>query len=259
MKYTTTFVALAVALFPSVLGHGFLASVEIDGKVYQGNNPDFVQSPSQQIDSPIRLVDMINPVKGATNPAVNCGSNAAKAKLVAEANPGSNIAFNWSGGSSQHWPHRVGPLITYLASCGDTTCDQYDPKDAQWFKIDQQGQKPDNLGDWASNDLNLGKSVNVKIPEATPPGNYLIRHEIVALHVATAQGGAEFYPSCTQVEIGQGNGQSVQPSETVSFPGAYSDSDPGIFVPTIFDPVKDYQFPGPPISNVVGGTGSSVP
>lgn len=55
--------------------------------------------------------------------------------------------------------------------------------------------------------------------------------QIIALHVATTVGGAEFYPSCTQVRIG-GNGTGT-PDSTVSFPGAYSDTDPGIFDPTV--------------------------
>ena len=107
--------------------------------------------------------------------------------------------------------------------------------------------------------------MSVKIPEATPPGDYLIRHEIIALHIATTQGGAEFY------RVSKGDVTPIHPSDTVSLPGAYSDTDPGILVPTvslslavqyisahpraqIFDPVKNYQFPGPAISNVVTGS-----
>ena len=118
--------------------------------------------------------------------------------------------------------------------------------------------------------------MSVRVPEATPPGDYLIRHEIIALHVATTQGGAEFYPSCTQIRISKGDGTPIQPSDTVSLPGAYSDTDPGILVPTvslslalqyisphprtqIFDPVKNYQFPGPAISNVVTGSSGNPP
>jgi len=103
MKFSITLFALAAiaSLTPSVYSHGFLASVQIDGKVYEGNNPDFIGT-DKLIDSPIRLVDSINPIKGAKNVAVNCGANAAKANLVVDANPGSNIAFNWSGGSSEH-------------------------------------------------------------------------------------------------------------------------------------------------------------
>ena len=62
-------------------------------------------------------------------------------------------------------------------------------------------------------------------------GGYLIRHEIIALHLAVSMGGAEFYPMCTQVMIG-GSGSGT-PSPTVSFPGAYNDNDPGIYDPNV--------------------------
>lgn len=39
------------------------------------------------------------------------------------------------------------------------------------------------------------------LPTALPSGDYLIRHEILALHLGNEPGGAEFYPSCTQVCI----------------------------------------------------------
>jgi hypothetical protein len=37
------------------------------------------------------------------------------------------------------WPHQVGPLMTYMASC-DTTCDKFNGSTAKWFKIDQSGK-----------------------------------------------------------------------------------------------------------------------
>ena len=88
------------------------------------------------------------------------------------------------------------------------------------------------------------------MPENLTPGDYLIRHEIIALHLAVTEGGAEFYPSCTQVRVG-GSG-SGQPNATVTFPGAYKDTDPGIFDPTVFNPGDDYVFPGPALSNLAG-------
>lgn len=33
--------------------------------------------------------------------------------------------------------------MTYMASCGNTPCNQYNGSDAKWFKIDQLGLKPD--------------------------------------------------------------------------------------------------------------------
>ena len=55
--------------------------------------------------------------------------------------------------------------------------------------------------------------------------------QLIALQIAVSLGGAEFYPSCTQVRVsGSGNGA---PNSTVSFPGAYSDTDPGILTPDV--------------------------
>lgn len=81
-----------------------------------------------------------------------------------------------------------------------------------------------------------GNTTSVKLPTDLASGDYLLRHEIIALHLGNEMGGAEFYPSCSQLRISGNNNTdnfSVLPSETVSLPGAYSDTDPGIFVPTV--------------------------
>ena len=164
-------------------------------------------------------------------------------------------------------------MLTYLASCGSTTCDKFDPQTAKWFKIDQVGRAPGSA-DWAQQNLSkclphyandpllcttvTGSLANVTLPSNLAPGNYFIRHEIIALHLATAFGGAEFYPACGQLTVG-GSGTGVpDDSELVSLPGAYSDNDPGIFDPQVFDASAPYIFPGPPIAAFVnGGTSTS--
>jgi hypothetical protein len=138
-----------------------------------------------------------------------------------------------------------------MASCGSTTCDKFDPINAQWFKIKQDGLKAD--GNWTQIELckrhpqlplsqgltavrffvvNGGVS-SATIPETLAPGNYMVRHEIIALHLATAMGGAEFYEGCVQTRIGGNQTGAPSPSDLVSLPGAYSDSDPGIFDPNV--------------------------
>lgn len=42
--------------------------------------------------------------------------------------------------------------MTYLAECTGTTCDKFNPKNAKWFKIDQQGKKSDGQT-WVQQDL----------------------------------------------------------------------------------------------------------
>ncbi|KAL1746836.1 glycoside hydrolase family 61 protein [Schizophyllum fasciatum] len=64
---------------------------------------------------------------------------------------------------------------------------------------------------------------NFTIPKAVPSGG-----EQIALHAAGTEGGAQFYIACAQINIE--NGGSGTPTPTVSFPGAYSPTDPGILI-----------------------------
>lgn len=250
MKTFSAICASLLATLPSVYAHGFLGQVGIDGTFYAGNVPNNYKGPS-----PIRLVDDIGPVKGASNTDLICGLSAQNAEMVVPANPGSTVTFQWSGGAGQNWPHNTGPLMTYMASCGSTTCDKFNASGAKWFKIDQIGKK--DASTWYQADIMQGDGFDVVLPQNLAPGGYLIRHEIIALHLATSVGGAEFYPSCTQVQIG-GNGNG-NPSPTVSFPGAYSDQDPGIYDPNVYDPGSNYTFPGGPVSNLAAVSDSIVP
>ena len=74
---------------------------------------------------------------------------------------------------------------------------------AGWFKIFENtwahkasAAVGDN-DDWGTNDLNkcCGK-MDLKIPSDIPAGDYLLRAEVVALHVAGQPSGAQFYMSC---------------------------------------------------------------
>jgi len=113
-------------------------------------------------------------------------------------------------------------------------------------------------------DLFDGKPYNVTLPSDLPAGSYLMRHEIIALHTATTTGGAEFYPSCSQLQVGGSTTTNAKtlvsglPSnELATFPGAYKATDPGILVPDVYNTGFDYSkdFPGPaiPSSFAVGG------
>ncbi|TCD61287.1 hypothetical protein EIP91_008683 [Steccherinum ochraceum] len=249
-----TFVAIAIlslaASTPTLVNaHGFIRQVAIDGRRYAGNLHN-----SDKGASPIRLVGGIGPVKGTNSKDLICGLSAQNAEMVVPANPGSTVSFQWSGGGNQRWPHSTGPLITYMTSCGPTSCDKFDPTNAKWFKIAQLGKKDANT--WFQEDIERGSALNVTLPKNLSPGGYLIRQEIIALHHATSMGGAEFYPSCIQVQIG--GCETGFPLQTVSFPGAYSDSDPGIFDPDVHSPGSFYNFPGGPVSELAAASNSGA-
>ncbi|KAL0959141.1 hypothetical protein HGRIS_014428 [Hohenbuehelia grisea] len=258
MRSTLSVFTLALAALPSLVSaHGFVAIVTVNGKDFKGDVP---QGPSDP--TAIRQISDVSPVKGAMNPDVNCGMSAKVASQVIDMNPGDKVEFDWRGGDMSFWPHNTGPMLTYMASCGDTTCDKFDSTKARWFKIQEVGRKDSNPSQWAQQDLMSGKTAAITLP-SVKPGNYLLRHEIIALHLATQKGGAEFYPSCTQVRVG-GNGAGVpKDNELVSLPGAYTDDDPGIFYPDTFNPSSKYPFPGPAIasfitSDTVGSTDTPV-
>ncbi|THH15706.1 hypothetical protein EUX98_g9423 [Antrodiella citrinella] len=245
MKSFTTLVVTLLAALTYVAAHGFVSQVKIDGKSYKGNVPS-----DPKIDSPIRMIKQQDPVKGATNPAVNCGPDATKAALVASANPGSNLEFYWNAADLSHWPHNVGPIMTYMAECTGATCDKFDSTNAKWFKINELGKKGSS-STWYQQDLFDGKSVSVSLPDDLKAGNYLIRNEIIALHLADSKGGAEFYPSCTQLRVGGSGNALPSADELVSLPGAYSDNDAGIFDKTTVYNNAKYPFPGPAVAKLV--------
>ncbi|KAI9448963.1 glycosyl hydrolase family 61-domain-containing protein [Russula earlei] len=238
-----------LSLIPSVTAHGFVTQVIIDGTTYTGNVPN-----AQPSDSPIRQISDISPVKGANNPSLNCGLNAQLATMVVPANPGSVVEFYWGNPGQQNWPHNTGPLMTYMAACDTSTCDKFNGSTAKWFKIDQIGKKPDGTT-WYQQDVMNRQPVSVTLPLNVTPGDYLVRHEIIALHLAVTLGGAEFYPSCTQIRVG--GSQTGEPNQIVSFPGAYNDNDPGIYDPDVYSPGSVYVFPGPPVSNLASPADSS--
>ena len=236
--------------------------MDIDGKRFEGPKPG-----DQALKSPVRVISTASPVKGANNPAINCGQDARPAALVADANPGSKVSFGWrSGEDGVRWPHNRGPMITYMAACNGP-CAQADVAKAKFFKIHEVGQKQD--GSWFQLDLcmsfismllprriltlfsvnNDDATVDMTLPNNPPAGEYLIRHEIIALHLGGDVGGAEFYPSCSQIRLSAPKNLSTAslPTDTVTFPGGCSDNDPGILVNVFAGDFKYTDFPGPAV------------
>ena len=171
-------------------------------------------------------------------------------------------------------------MEVYLASCGSVSCDKFDASNAQWFKITEVGKR--SGGGWVQQDQCMlffrlsvwftianrtftvdGKPHSFKLPSTLARGGYLLRHEIIALHLANQPGGAEFYPSCIQINVGGNQSGAPSPNELVKLPGAYKDNDPGILVDAFSNAA--YKFPGPPVSklaskasNVVAGSNSDA-
>ncbi|KAG9047063.1 hypothetical protein FS837_003149 [Tulasnella sp. UAMH 9824] len=148
-----------------------------------------------------------------------------------------------------------GPVIIYMAKASSTSVTNV--SGLSWFKIAQEGlisaQPSSQTYTWGTDDLNAncGKFF-FKIPSDIAPGAYLLRAEVIALHVAGSSGGAQHYETCFQLQV-TGGGSANPPG--VSFPGAYSLNDPGILF-NIYTSFTTYPIPGP---TVYGGGGPVNP
>uniref|UniRef100_D8QB46 AA9 family lytic polysaccharide monooxygenase n=1 Tax=Schizophyllum commune (strain H4-8 / FGSC 9210) TaxID=578458 RepID=D8QB46_SCHCM len=181
----------------------------------------------------------------ATDATIHCNDDgtAGAGQQTATIAAGSEITAKWD-----QWTHREGPVMVYLANCGGD-CTSVNSADLKWFKIDEAGLLSGTVGDgeWGNGVVVDTLEWTSTIPESLAPGNYLIRHELLAIHQANTP---QFYPECAQLEI-TGSGSATPSDEyLVTFPGAYSPSDPGIDI-DIYDATTGaettYPVPGPSV------------
>lgn len=235
---TTLFFAVLAATLSSVAAHGTLSLFKADGVEYTG------PLSNQVLDSPIRMVTDVAPTTDLSSNNMQCGPSAAtSATQTANVTAGSSVTFGWRSGSPPTpWPHVRGPVLTYMAKCSGAAADCA-PSGLDWFKIDEQGFFAD--GSWTQKLYNAGETTSALVPKTLQNGEYLMRHEIIALHVLPA----EYYVSCIQVQVsgGQDAPNNVPADFTRTFPNGYSlKQDPGIGADVFsnFQP-QDYVFPGP--------------
>ncbi|KAF6757592.1 glycosyl hydrolase family 61-domain-containing protein [Ephemerocybe angulata] len=143
-------------------------------------------------------------------------------------------------------PSHKGPVLVYLAQIPSAT--QQSVTGLKWFKIYHDGLSG---GVWGVDRLiqNKGK-VTFTIPSCIPSGEYLMRVELIALHAAGSYPGAQFYMECAQLKISGGGNASPA---TVSFPGAYKGTDPGVTV-NIYSNLSSYVIPGPEVFTCSAGS-----
>jgi cellulase len=213
----------------------------------------YVNGASQGKLTGIRAVNSNNPITDVNSNDMICNGGANPyhqpiSQTVIKVAAGSSVTTEWhhtlAGAQSGDADEPIaashhGPVITYLAKVNDPL--SLNVSGLKWFKIYQDGLSG---GSWGVDRMvqNKGK-VTFKIPSCIPAGNYLMRHEIIALHSAYNYPGAQFYVGCAQLQVtGGGN---ANPS-TVSFPGAYKSTDPGVKL-NIYPYPSSYTVPGPSV------------
>ena len=120
-------------------------------------------------------------------------------------------------------------------------CTKLTPSALRWSKITQSAIV--SPGTWIT-DLLIKNNfkTSIVLPAKLAPGNYVIRHEIIALHGATSVNGAQLYPQCLNLKVG-GSG-SVAPTSGVPGTSLYTKEMPGLVFNLYTNPTT-YPFPGP--------------
>jgi hypothetical protein len=244
MHLTSVFGSLAL-LAGGAAAHGAVTSYVIAGKNYPGyqgfspsNSPNVIQ----------RQWSDYNPVTSCTDAKLRCNGGTS-ATLSATAAPGDTITAIW-----QQWTHSQGPVIVWMYKCSGafSSCDG---SGAGWFKIDEGGFHGDGTKVFLDTETPSGwdiaklvggnKPWSSKIPANLAPGNYLVRHELIALHQANSP---QFYPECAQVVItGSGTAQPGS-SYKAAIPGYCNQNDANIKVPINDHSIpQTYKVPGPAV------------
>jgi len=236
-----TLAVLAGAAVTQVAAHGGVLSYSWTKTWYSGWAP--YDSPTGQTTIQ-RPWSSYNPITDATSTTIACNDDGTSGalQLTATVAAGTPITAFWN----QVWPHAIGPMLTYLANCGGS-CTGVNANGLEWFKIDESGLLSGTVysGSWADGQMIAqNSSWTTTIPASVPNGNYLIRFETIALHSLPAQ----FYPECAQIQITGGGSLAPTAAELVKFPGAYSNTDPGINLDvygTAAQTQTTYVIPGP--------------
>ena len=113
-------------------------------------------------------------------------------------------------------------------------------------QIDQKGMTAPPLSGtaWGNDDILKKLQWTSTIPASLAPGNYLIRHELLALHQANTP---QFYAECAQLQVTGSGSASPSGDFLASIPGYAPQSDPGIMVDTYMSKATTYVPPGPKV------------
>lgn len=238
---STILTALLSATY--VAAHGHVTNIVVNGVYYEGFD---INSFPYMSDHPA-VAAWTTPNTGNgfltpdeySSPDIICHQNATNAKGHVTVKAGDRVNIQWT-----EWPEsHHGPVLDYLADCGDS-CETVDKTKLEFFKIDGVGLVDDSKvpGTWGDDQLiKNNNSWMVEIPKSIAPGNYVLRHELMAMHGAQSKGGAQNYPQCFNLKV---TGPGTDKPKGTLGTKLYTPDGPGI-VANIYQSLSSYHVPGP--------------
>ncbi|KAK4187800.1 glycoside hydrolase family 61 protein [Podospora australis] len=239
----------SLAALPELgFAHGGLSNYTVGDTWYRGYDPD---TPAEaQLGQPWMIQRQwrtIDPIFSVDDPFIACNDPGTAPPSYIPIEAGGNITavYYW-------WLHPVGPMTAWLAACGDD-CTTVDVNQVEWFKIWEGGLLEGNLAEglWYQKEFQRWDGSPalwpVTIPSALRPGLYMIRHEILSIHIEKKP---QFYPECAHLNI-TGSGKAYPMKEyLLKFPGAYDKHDPSIEIDIYTEEAMEtfnYTIPGGPV------------
>ncbi|KAF3916456.1 Endoglucanase-4 [Orbilia brochopaga] len=246
----------ALGLVASASAHAIMQRVSVNGA-------------DQGLLNGIRAPRDNNPFGSVTSQDLICDSDGSTSTTVISVAPGDKLGFLWQhiigGPQGSNDPDNPiasshkGPIQVYLAKVSNAATTA--KTGLSWFKVASEGL---SNGKWGVDTMLQGAGWwYFNLPTCLAPGDYLARVELIALHSAYSSQGVQFYISCAQFRV-SGSG-SWTGSNFLSFPGAYSQSDPGIQI-NIYGSSgqpdnggKPYTAPGGPVQQQTCNGGGGNP
>jgi cellulase len=238
---------ILLSILPLVSAHGRVTRITgSNGTIYPGWDPESSPPlPKLAAWTASNLGNIFVPPSRFNTSAISCHFDGTPGALHVNTTAGDTIKLQWN-----EWPtSHVGPVLSYLATCNGS-CANSKADELKWVKIDELGWLNstgwDVLrlgGTWATNVLIANKfQWTVRIPEVLKEGHYVLRHEIIALHVAEDVDGAQAYPQCVNLRVVKGGEMSLVGG--VIGAGMYGIKDKGVLV-DVHRNIGGYDIPGP--------------
>lgn len=186
-----------------------------------------------------------SPVTDVTSQDFICNAGGLDADIMAKTSTytvqaGDNVGFTINSNIGH-----PGPLHVYMSKAPDSTTAKAYKGAGDWFKV--YSLTTSSITDaglqWATYVDGGINNFTFTLPTDLAAGEYLMRAEHIALHGASTKGGAQFYLGCAQLKV-EGSGTGT-PTDTVSIPGVYDGTEPGILLNIYYPAPTNYTDPGP--------------
>ncbi|KAI9674030.1 MAG: hypothetical protein M1829_003873 [Trizodia sp. TS-e1964] len=245
MHYSKALAALAVvASVPSVTAHRHVLEIHHRAQIFLGW---FSWIKNQSIQWSVKKdVDYYEPVFSSSYQTddIICHTGASPAPIHMTVAAGESLSMFWGTWIVGH----QGPVIDYMANCNGP-CESVNKDDLKFFKVggvgllSSKGSGPyGNRGTWAADQLQDNNATwTMTIPPTIAPGNYIVRHEVIAHHNSYLLGGAQNFISCINVKV---TGSGIANPPGIPAKEFYHQEDKNIHF-SIWADHSTYDIPGP--------------